>query len=152
MSKIRPTGKSPDGNAGIPVSKNISKEIPMRLLRNILFLAILVLAVAACGDSSNTGSQPAGTPDLTVEPDAAPIGGEFNLQFSGFKPEEMVRLEIALEETEEIIFQTEVQMNSEGSGVYTYRTAEDQLMDAYVATATGEAGKTEARFEVQPPG
>jgi hypothetical protein len=144
--------KKPNGNSGIPVSKIISKEIPMHLLRNILFLTLLVLAVAACGGTSNTGSQPASTPRLTVEPDAAPIGDEFNLQFSGFKAEEMVRLEIALEETQEVIFQTEVQMNAEGSGLYTYRTAEDQLMGAYVATATGEAGKAEARFEVQPPG
>lgn len=124
----------------------------MRLLRKFLFLAWLMLSIAACGGSSDTGSQPAGTPDLTVEPSTAPIGGEFTLQFSGFKPEEMVSLEIALEETQEVIFQTELQMNNEGSGMFTYRTAEGQIIGAYVATASGEPGKAEVRFEVQPPG
>jgi ABC-type phosphate transport system substrate-binding protein len=124
----------------------------MRLIRNILFLALLVLAVAACGGSSNTSSQTAGTPNLTIEPSTAAIGDEFTLQFSGFQAEEMVTLEIALEETQEVIFQTELQMNSEGSGTFTYRTAEDQVIGAYVATASGEAGQAEVRFEVQPTG
>lgn len=124
----------------------------MRSIRNILFLALFVLATVACSSSSNTGSQPAGTPNLTIEPSTAAIGDEFTLQFSGFQPEKMVKLEITLEETQEVIFQTELQMNSEGGGTFTYRTAEDQVIGTYVATASGEAGQAEVRFEVQPSG
>lgn len=123
----------------------------MQRLKHLPFLIAGALIFAAC-EPAPTPKGPikpkVPPPTMVVEPDSGPVGTEFFFEMSGFVPEETILLEIKLEGTDDVIFDTELQMDADGSGSFIYIPEEGQPTGVYVATAAGEVGEATARFEV----
>ncbi len=82
------------------------------------------------------------SPSLVIQPFSGPIGTEYTIDLTHFRPNETVSLFLVFEDTGETVFRTSVTMDAGGRGTLQVFTEPGDAGGRYAVFAEGQAGSS----------